>query len=89
MNPLEFEALIVQVLFKDKEARERLVPFLEPTLFDEEKAETLSISLLIEDRLPIENFMISSSSYPFEIIEGGSTLMVASIVSFTVEQGSS
>ncbi len=51
-------------------------PF-EPTLFDEEKAETLSISLHIEDRLPIENFMISSSSYPFEIIEEAENKIIA------------
>jgi len=52
-------------------------PF-EPTLFEEEKAESLSISLLIEDRLPIESFIVSSSSYPLRIIEKSDNKIVAS-----------
>ncbi|TES93674.1 MAG: VWA domain-containing protein [Candidatus Cloacimonadota bacterium] len=43
-------------------------PF-EPTLYEEERAESLSISLLIESRLPIDGFLNSSPSFPLEIIE--------------------
>ena len=34
MEIFEFENLIMQLLFKEKDARERKIPFLVPDLFD-------------------------------------------------------
>ncbi len=43
-------------------------PF-EPTLFETEQAESLSISLIIEDRIPLREFSISSESFSMEMVE--------------------
>lgn len=43
-------------------------PF-EPTLYETEQAESLSISLIIEDKIAIREFSISSESFDLDIIE--------------------
>jgi Ca-activated chloride channel family protein len=40
---------------------------LEPTLFEDEQADSLSISIHIEDKIPLTDFSFSSTSYPFKV----------------------
>ncbi|MCK4235205.1 VWA domain-containing protein [candidate division WOR-3 bacterium] len=57
---------------------------LEPTLYEKERAESLSISIIIEDKLPIKDFLNTSVSYPLEIIEESENKIVAQLESKNV-----
>jgi replicative DNA helicase len=41
MDPREFEENIIELLFRDKEARDKLLPFLDPDIFDSEEHQSI------------------------------------------------
>ena len=51
-------------------------PF-KPSIFAEEATDSLSISIQIEDSLPIEDFLILSKNYPFKVTKTGKNKITA------------
>ena len=56
MEPREFEELVFQLMFKDKECRDKIIPFLEPSLFDDYECKELVKYIL--------DFQASYNSFP-------------------------
>ncbi len=54
-------------------------PF-EPTIYEEERADSLVITLVIEDKLPLKHFSITSSTFPFKIIQNSENRIEARFV---------
>ncbi len=54
-------------------------PF-EPTIYEEERADSLVITLVIEDKLPLKHFSITSSTFPLKVIQNSENRIEASFI---------